>query len=175
MLEEWLSIAEHEGYVKPTVYQGQYNLLCRGFEETLFPLLRKHHMSFAAFSPLAGGFLLGNFTEQGVQAGMRFSIASPFTTWYDTPSMHAAVKSFKDIARDSGIELDELAVRWIAYHSALRDEDAVILGGTKVEQITNNAQKIKKGPLSETVAQRLDDLWGTVKEDGVKITTFAES
>jgi aflatoxin B1 aldehyde reductase len=91
MLSEWLSIAEAEGYVKPSVYQGQYNLLCRGYEDSLFPLLHKHNMVFHAFSPLAHGFLLGGYTSDasdGGKAGLREFAAPNFRDWYDRPSMH---------------------------------------------------------------------------------------
>ena len=56
-LQEWLKVAEERSYVKPSIYQGQYNLLCRSWEDKLFPLLRQHGIQFSAFSPLAGGFL----------------------------------------------------------------------------------------------------------------------
>jgi len=49
MLEEWLAICEEEKYVKPSFYQGQYNLLCRAYENGLFPILRKHGIHFTAY------------------------------------------------------------------------------------------------------------------------------
>jgi aflatoxin B1 aldehyde reductase len=39
-MSEWLRVCEEKGYVKPTVYQGQYNAICRHDEKTLYPLLR---------------------------------------------------------------------------------------------------------------------------------------
>jgi aflatoxin B1 aldehyde reductase len=172
MLEEWLAIAEAQGYVKPSVYQGQYNLLCRGFETSLFPLLRKHNIKFNAFSPLAGGFLLGNFTENGVQGGTRFSVASPFLSWYDKPSMHQAVKNLRAIAADTGLTMDEMAIRWLVYHSILSDQDAVILGASKISHVDRSAAQIKKGPLDEAVVSNLEQLWELVLADGRKITEF---
>ena len=71
MVEDWLRIAKDKEYVKPTWYQGQYNLLCRTYEDILFPLLRSEGMHFAAYSPLGGGFLNGNFTPQKT-GGVRF-------------------------------------------------------------------------------------------------------
>jgi aflatoxin B1 aldehyde reductase len=47
MLIDFIDICENEGYVKPTVYQGNYNLLNRGHEK-LFPALRKHGLRFDA-------------------------------------------------------------------------------------------------------------------------------
>lgn len=49
MIEDWMAIAEEKGFVKPSVFQGQYNLLCRDYEERLFPTLRKYNMVFNAF------------------------------------------------------------------------------------------------------------------------------
>jgi len=49
MIEDWIALSTEKGYIKPTVYQGQYNLFCRGLETSLFPILRKHGMQFTAF------------------------------------------------------------------------------------------------------------------------------
>ena len=170
MVEEWLSIAEQEGLVKPSVYQGQYNLLCRPYETSLFPLLRGHNIHFNGFSPLAGGFLLGNFTAEGVQGGSRFANSEgPFMKWYNKPSMHEAIKRLKGLAEKTGIGMDELSLRWVVYHSILNDEDGVILGASKVHQVERNTAQIAKGTLDETVVKELDGLWEDVKDDGMAI------
>ncbi|KAI1323721.1 NADP-dependent oxidoreductase domain-containing protein [Xylariaceae sp. FL0255] len=70
MVERFLNICEGKGYPKPSVYQGQYNLICRGPEKELIPLLRKHNMTFNAYSPLGGGFLPGKLMT-GNTAGTR--------------------------------------------------------------------------------------------------------
>lgn len=44
-----LEICERRGFVKPSVYQGQYNPLVRGGEKELFPLLRRNDMAFYAW------------------------------------------------------------------------------------------------------------------------------
>jgi aflatoxin B1 aldehyde reductase len=49
-VEELVGIAEREGYVKPSVLQGQYNLLARKGEEDLLPVLRKHGIAYYAYS-----------------------------------------------------------------------------------------------------------------------------
>ena len=174
MVEEWLSIAEQEGLVRPSVYQGQYNLLCRGYEDSLFPLLRKHKIAFNAYSPLAGGFLLGNFTADGVQGGSRFAhpAAAIFKNWYDKPSMHEAIKKLRAISEKTGLGMDELSLRWLAHHSTLQDQDGIILGGSKTSQISGNVTQIKHGQLDESVAKELSELWESVKEDGMRIIEY---
>lgn len=169
MLEEWLDVAAKEDYIKPSVYQGQYNLFCRGAEDSLFTLLRKHNMVFNAYSPLAGGFLLGNFTADGLQAGSRFVAGSPFVSWYDKPSMHAAVKELRVIAGDAGLGMDELALRWIVHHSILEKDDGVILGASKIQQVEKNVAQILKGRLEEGTVRRMEGLWESVRADASSI------
>ena len=48
-VQKFLDICERKDYVKPSVYQGHYNAIVRGGEKELFPLLRKHDMSFFAY------------------------------------------------------------------------------------------------------------------------------
>ncbi|KAK7742188.1 hypothetical protein SLS62_010808 [Diatrype stigma] len=48
-VQTFIDICEREGYVKPSVYQGHYNAISRGGEKELFPLLRKHNISFYAY------------------------------------------------------------------------------------------------------------------------------
>lgn len=169
MLSEWLQIADNEGYIQPSVFQGQYNLLCRSYEETLFPLLRQHNMTFNAYSPLAGGFLLGNFTSEGVQAGSRFASANLYTRWYNTPLLHEAVRKLKEISKRTKIGMDELSLRWLAHHSALRAGDGIILGASKLAHVETSTAQLAKGPLDKAIVDELDDLWEGVKEDGWRI------
>lgn len=48
MLDQFIAICDSKGYVKPTVYQGLYNLICRG-HDSLFPALRKHGIVYNAY------------------------------------------------------------------------------------------------------------------------------
>jgi aflatoxin B1 aldehyde reductase len=48
-VEQFIKISEEKGFVKPSVYQGQYNPIVRGGEKELFPLLQKHNIAFYAW------------------------------------------------------------------------------------------------------------------------------
>ncbi|KAF7193737.1 Oxidoreductase sirO [Pseudocercospora fuligena] len=159
MVEEWLRIAEKEGYVKPTWYQGQYNLVVRSFENDIFPLLRKEGMKFAAYSPLAGGFLNGNLKRNGTKTGQRFiehQAKDMYTGFFDQPCMYDAWDKLEAISKSTGISPDELGLRWILHHSAMQDGDILILGASKVHQIENSLSKLQKGPLDEETVKQLD-------------------
>lgn len=49
MLEKMLQLCEQNGWEKPSCYQGPYNLVTRGMEKELLPLLRAHGIAFNAF------------------------------------------------------------------------------------------------------------------------------
>ena len=49
MLEQMLRLCEKKGLRKPSCYQGDYNLVTRGMETKLLPILRAHGMTFNAF------------------------------------------------------------------------------------------------------------------------------
>lgn len=48
-VKQIIDICERNGYAKPAVYEGHYNVVVRGGEKELFPLLRKHNIAFFAF------------------------------------------------------------------------------------------------------------------------------
>lgn len=152
MLEKFLSICEEHNYVKPTVYQGEYNIINRDAEITLFQLLRKHKIHFVAYSPLAGGFLTGKFTA-GNAEGTRMSgpLGQRLRNIYDKPDFHNAINELKHIIEPLGISPTGAALRWLAYHSELNEEDGIILGASKIEQLAQNVKDIEQGPLPETV------------------------
>jgi aflatoxin B1 aldehyde reductase len=183
MLEEWLHIADERGYVKPTLYQGQYNILCRGWETKIFPLLKKHGMKFSAFSPLAGGFLTGKLTfatetpEESLK-GTRFDMAEDnlmgkaFRRWYDKESMHAAMRRFRASCAREGVSTLDASLRWLAYHSFLREGDEIVFGATSAEQIESIAKAVSDGPLPQSLVDDIDGLWESCRSDGEKILEY---
>jgi aflatoxin B1 aldehyde reductase len=152
MLEKFLLICEEHNYVKPSIYQGEYNLVHRDPEETLLPLLRKHKIHFVAFSPLGGGFLTGKFTA-GNAEGTRFGgpLGQRHRQVYDRPDFHNMINELKRIIEPLGISPTGAALRWLAYHSELNEGDGIILGASKIEQLTQNVKDIEQGPLPESV------------------------
>ena len=53
----------------------------------------------------------------------------------------------------------------MAYHSALTEEDGIILGASKVEQLEETVKGLEKGPLPEGVVERIEGVWKYVEED----------
>ncbi|KAI0099188.1 Aldo/keto reductase [Nemania sp. FL0031] len=165
LLDEFIQICDENGYVKPQVYQGQYNLVCRNIEKTLFPALRKHGMVFSAYSPLAGGFLNGKLTT-GDTEGTRFEAGNVmgqfYRAQYDKKEMHDAIRYLTDILDSKGISKVEASLRWIAYHSNLGAEDGIIIGASKLSQLTQNVEAIAKGPLDDKTVSAMEGMWQSI-------------
>jgi aflatoxin B1 aldehyde reductase len=166
MLSEFIDICEKEGYVKPTVYEGIYSIVDRRHEGKVFDTVRKHGLQFVVHSPNASGFLRGSLTSGQVE-GTRFAkgnIMSMDARRYDVETYHEAIRSLDKLLEPHGILKPEASLRWLAYHSQLTPDDAIIFGSSKLDQIRQNVASVGKGPLPEEVVAALDGVWDTLKE-----------
>ena len=116
--------------------------------------------------PLAAGFLTGKLVNKE-HAGTRFGDDNPLGKFAQkllgAEDLHSAMRKFDTEARSHNMTPIEVAVRWIAHHSALRGEDGIIFGASKVEQIRETVAMIEKGPLPGEVLRTAEDLWSAVK------------
>ncbi|KAI0044877.1 aflatoxin B1-aldehyde reductase [Auriscalpium vulgare] len=165
---EIATIARLKGYVAPTAYEGIYNCLDRVNEIELFPCLRKYDIRFAAYSPLAGGFLTGFYLddEQDLASNMRFNPKSPIGPFYMGRYGRSApvLRELKALGDKHGVGLSEMAIRWIVHHSQLRESDVgVIYGGNTLEHFETALENHVKGPLPEEIVQALEEAWVKVK------------
>lgn len=184
MLKQFVEIAEREGFVKPSVYQGQYNLLCRTYEDVLFPFIRENDIAFMAFSPLAQGMLTGKLTfadspDQDLK-GTRFDTAKDniyglnARRWYDKPSFHSAIRELKAFCEPHGIDTIDAAMRWLRHHSILDGTrgDGIIIGTKNKQQGDKCISGVQAGPLPLDLAEQINSLWSGVAEDAASILSY---
>ncbi|KAG1717442.1 NADP-dependent oxidoreductase domain-containing protein [Suillus lakei] len=163
---EMVGIAEYNGWLRPTVYEGIYNALERRVETELFSCLRHFGIRFYAYSPLAMGLLSGKIlSEADMQTGR----------WDPTVSrvagaLRAKYSRFLPILRElnavldkQGIPISEAANRWLQHHSGLQPCDGIIIGASNVDQLENNLKEHEVGPLPNDVIKLLDDAWVQAK------------
>jgi len=162
---EIVGIATRHDWVKPAVYQGGYNAIERTAETELLPCLRHFGIKFYAYSPLAGGVLAGKILSEedmAAREGGRWDpqacrFAQALRSRY--APMLPAVKELKEVLDKHGLALPEASQRWLQYHSALEQGDAVILGATSVKQLEMNMSQSEGGPLSEDVVELFERAW----------------
>ncbi|KAF7595637.1 hypothetical protein BBP40_005385 [Aspergillus hancockii] len=171
-VEEVHQLASSRGWVLPTVYEGKYNPVARHMEKDLLPVLRKLEIAFFAYSPVAGGFFAkdpdallkktetGRFDSESV--GGQF-----YNSLYSRPSIIAALREWKNIARAAETTDTELAIRWMTYHSALQYSkgDAIITGASRPSQLEDTLTYMEKGPLPKDIAASVDRLWLAVADE----------
>ncbi|KAI0850470.1 putative oxidoreductase [Daldinia vernicosa] len=165
-LERMIQICEENGLQKPSCYQGVYNLVTRGMETKLLPLLRAHGIVFNGFQPLAAGFLTGkvvNNEQSGTRFGEEHPLGAISRRMFGGEDLLNAMKKFDTEVKAQGFTPAEIAVRWLMYHSDLGDDDGIVLGASKVTQIIETVNLIRRGPLPETILLSVDELWGSVK------------
>jgi len=166
-VQQVYDICKSKGYPLPTVYQGNYNPVARHLETNLFPTLRKLGINFYAYSPLAGGFLTKTAADLDAGVG-RFdknALGGLYSSLYDKEPLRQALLKWNELAEKEGVSKAELAYRWIAFHSALtEDEDGVIFGASKVSQAEETPKWLKKGKLNDDAVKGIDQIWESVKE-----------
>ncbi|BGP12783.1 hypothetical protein JCM10213v2_000700 [Rhodosporidiobolus nylandii] len=163
-------IAERNGFVKPSAYQGIYNALHRAIEPELFPCLRANGISFYEFNPLGGGFFTGAVSRDAdVEKGSRFdpntSQGQNYRSRYWREEYFSAMDKIKPVAEKHGLALAEIALRWIQHHSLLSREhgDNILIGASSLGHLEANLTDMEKGPLPEEVTNVLDEAWEIVK------------
>ncbi|TGO61970.1 hypothetical protein BCON_0023g00280 [Botryotinia convoluta] len=186
MLEEWMAVAEQQNFIKPSVFQGQYNVFCRSYESSIFPMLRKYGIKFVGFSPLAGGFLTGKLTLSNGDEdlkGTRFEVKDgnipgmAYRYWYDKSSMHDGIRKMAVLCEKFGIEVGEAACRWVLFHSMIdgSNGDAVIVGPSDLEQLKLYDEFAHKGRLPKALVEGMNDLWDVVKDDASTIVIYQQN
>ena len=172
-VQEIYDLCVENNWVRPTVYQGNYSAFARRQETELFPLLRKLGMAFYAYSPLAGGFLArSNVAELKGDGGGKFADKNSFDMYKkmysEKPALLAGLVRWAEISEGAGCSSPaELAYRWVTNNSILDPEkgDKVIIGASKIAQISKTVEWVKKGPLSPEIVKAINDIWPTIEKE----------
>ena len=155
-------VARANGWLTPTVYQGSYSPIARKLEDELIPVLRKLGIAFYAYSPTSGGFLAKTRAQVEAKEG-RFNpqhVANKFAKAYEKEALLRALDRWWEIAAEEGVSGYELAMRWMAFHSALDKEhgDGLMLGGQDHVQLQNSFEVLERGPLSDRAVRRMEEV-----------------
>ncbi|KAF5020687.1 hypothetical protein F66182_7285 [Fusarium sp. NRRL 66182] len=168
-VQEAIDICQERGFVKPSVYQGQYNAIVRGGEKELFPLLRKHGIAFYAYSTAAAGFFGGSHKKAAPNSRFDPShrMGTVYVSWYAKPTIEAAVDKALETASKYGIDGHAAALRWTAHHSILDKGrgDAIVIGASSTKQLEAGIDSIEEGPLPDHVAVAFGDVYKQVGDE----------
>ncbi len=156
---QWIS--ERRNLRRFAAEQPPYSMLARGAEAELLPVCREFGLGVLCWSPLAGGWLSGDFAGRGGAANdaarrnraarmpERFDMATP-----GNRAKLAAVEALSGLALQAGTTLPRLAIAFVLQHPAIT---SAIIGPRTVEQLTSllDARTLT---LSDDVLDRIDEI-----------------
>jgi aryl-alcohol dehydrogenase-like predicted oxidoreductase len=120
------------------VEQSNYNIIDRGVEGELIPCCQAYNIGFAAYRPLAEGFLTGKYQRgKPLPAGARLMspVFKPMAGRLMTEANFDKLEKLQAFAIEHGHSVGELAIAWLLSHSWL---SSVIAAATKPEQVSAN-------------------------------------
>jgi aflatoxin B1 aldehyde reductase len=168
---EIAELCRQRDWMQPTVYQGMYNALTRDVERELFPCLRNYGLRFYAYNPLAGGLLTGKYQSlEALPDDGRFGLHESYQQRYWKKDYFDVLQELQSACLVSGIKPAQAAMSWLLNHSLLdaTHGDGIIIGASRIEQLTENMASFQQPPLDDLIVQIMDRGWDLIKPDCAK-------
>lgn len=171
---EVVMTCKYNGWVRPTVYQGMYNVITRNIEPELFTACRRYGLDIVVYNPIAGGLFSGKIKstdmvpEDGRFSNKASGQGANYRKRYFRDSTFKAMQLIEGTTEKHGLTMIETALRWTVHHSGLKvkdGNDGILIGISSVEQLKGNLDNLEKGPLPEEVVKVLDEAWQVSKAD----------
>ena len=173
---EVVMCCKYNGWVRPSIYQGMYNVILRSIEAELIPACHRYGLDVVVYNPIAGGLLAGKIastSDKDIPTEGRFSNkymngASRPRYWRD--GTFSAIDVLREVAAKHDTTMIEIALRWLRHHSALDLEgkqynDGIIIGASSLAHLESNLKDLEKGPLPQEILDAADAAWRTAKVD----------
>lgn len=116
--------------------------------------------------PLAAGFLTGKLVNNQ-HSGTRFGDENPLgkviQKMFGAQDLLNAMKKFDREVKAHDLTPVEVAIRWVAHHSVLTDNDGIVIGASSAMQVSEMVGLIQRGPLPAGVLMLTEELWDAVK------------
>ena len=156
------AIARECHLVPPTMEQPMYNLFGRfRFEKDYARLFAEYGLGTTIWSPLASGLLTGKH-KSGPAEGTRATLKD--YDWLkerivkDSQEKADKVVKLEKIAKDLGLSLAVFSIAWCLKNPNV---STVILGASKVSQLTENLQAVDaQAKLTPEIMKTVDELVG---------------
>ena len=125
--------AAASGTARFVTAQNEYNLLDRGVEPEILPVVRELGLGFLPYFPLANGLFTGKFTRTERPADTRIARQRPHVA-DDAP--WDSIEEYTAFCTARGISILEATFGWFLARPEL---SSVIAGATRPEQVAQNA------------------------------------
>jgi aryl-alcohol dehydrogenase-like predicted oxidoreductase len=130
---------------RPACVQNAFSLLDRADEDTVLDVCAEHDIAYAAFGPLAGGWLTGKYRRgEPFPAGSRMTQRPEPYAHFVRDGVFDALETLERMARERGMSMAGLALAWLLGEPRLT---SVVVGPTRPEHLE---------PVREALANPLD-------------------
>ena len=144
-------LAAERGLPGPIAIQAEYSLVERAAEREHVPLAVECGMGLVPWSPLAGGFLTGKYARDDKREGSdRLNGANPLGGTKFTDRNWAILDALKAVAAELDVAPARVALAWTARRPRV---DALLLGASRPEQITDNVAALDLDLPDDAVAK----------------------
>lgn len=150
---EQLIEGNKDGYID--VFQGEYNLLNRSAENTYFPYMEEHHISFVPYFPLVSGLLAGKYRPGTIFPAEDIRSKQAHFRGQQFKENLSKVEKLRKIAESKNVEVVHVVLAWYLTRPAI---DVIIPGAKRPEQILSNLKTLKL-VLKQDEIKRIDDIF----------------
>ena len=147
--------AREMGLQPPVATENVYNLLTRGVESELLPLLGRYPMGLVAYNPLAGGLLTGKYRNGRPPEG-RLTLDRGYAHRYLSRQNLEAADRIQELAEARGQTVLGLSLQWLC---ARPEVTSVILGFSSPSQLAENLDALERAPAAPLPETELLALW----------------
>ena len=151
--------AREMGLEPPVATESVYNLLTRGIEGELLPMLRKYPMALTVYNPLAGGLLSGKYLGGNRPAGARLTEEKGYADRYLSDLNTQAVERIQAMAQAREQSVLALSLQWL---QAQPDVTSIILGFSSTAQLQQNLDALEQKPQAPLPEDELLQVWQTI-------------
>ncbi|HSJ29270.1 MAG TPA: aldo/keto reductase [Acidimicrobiia bacterium] len=146
---------------RPVSDQMAYNLLWRGVEDQVVPILLREGIDLMCYSPLAQGLLTGRYGSadevKGGLASSRIFSSGRGTATHGDPGFESeafdAISLLLGLAKEHAVEPAQLAIAWNLAQPAV---STVLVGAQRPEEIESMAAWVHGG--TDHVSEAIDQL-----------------
>jgi aryl-alcohol dehydrogenase-like predicted oxidoreductase len=150
-------VANRRSHERFVCEQPPYSMLVRGIESDVLPVCQRYHMGVIPWSPLAGGWLSGQYrkdrelpsTHRSRRVPQRYDMALP-----GNQRKLEAADQLGRLADEVGISLIDMAVAFVLQHPAVT---SAIIGPRTMEQLEDqlSAHEVE---LKDDILDRIDEI-----------------
>ena len=138
-LSKYLEISKIKKLPKMMSVQNAYNLLCRTYEIGLAEISIREKSGLLAYSPLAGGFLTGKYTNKNLPENSRQKLFGEYYTRYSKPHAIEVIEKYFNISKKFDLNFAQMSIKFCEIQKFVT---STIIGATTMEQLKTNIESV---------------------------------